>query len=281
MRRYGFALALIALASAGCGGAGDKHPTASGGNAREAPSAAARSTSSAPRPAAITSTLDGLRVVPHRYRWIADSHVRASISEVRFVIDGSVRWIEHDPPYMYGGDDAGANRGFLITTWLAPGPHRFTVMADDDNGRTYSRTVTARVLPAPKPPPALAGRWRRSAPEGHWDLIFDRIGEWHLDPEGSGLANQMDISGHTLHVYAPIQMSPLINDHTQIKRLGHVDLGGFDCNPAGPFGTYRWTISGDRLTLRPLHERCPDRNGILAHTWRRVGPVAAWRAPNL
>jgi hypothetical protein len=278
MRRYVFALTLIALAWAGCGGGGEKHSATSAG---QAPPAAAQSTSPAGRAATITSTLDGLRVLPHRYRWVADAHVRAPISEVRFAIDGSVRWIEHDPPYVYGSDDAGANRGFLITTWLAPGPHRFTVVAEDDNGRTYRRTVTARVLPAPKPPPALAGRWRRSVPGGHWDLIFDGIGEWHLDPEGKGLANQMDISGHTLHVYAPIQMSPLIDDHTQIKRLGHFDLGGFDCNPAGPFGTYRWAISGDRLTLRPLHESCPDRKGILVHTWQRVGPVATWRAPSL
>jgi hypothetical protein len=278
MRRYVFALTLIALAWAGCGGGGGKHSATSAG---QAPPAAAQSTSPAGRSATITSTLDGLRVLPHRYRWIANPHVRAQISEVRFAIDGSVRWIEHDPPYVYGSDDAGANRGFLITTWLAQGPHRFTVVAEDDTGKTYRRTVTARVLPAPKPPPSLAGHWRRSVPDGHWDLIFDPIGEWHLDPEGTGLANQMDISGHSLHIYAPIQMSPLIDDHTQIKRLGHSDLGGFDCNPSGPFGTYRWAISGDRLTLRPLHESCPDRKGILARTWQRVGPVAAWRAPNL
>jgi hypothetical protein len=278
MRHLGWTVALITLLAAGCGGDNDKKVTRT--SVTTAASAAAP-TRSAPRPRGITSTLDGKRVLPQRFRWIAQPHVHGAIREVRFLIDGSVRWIEHEAPYVYGSDDAGANRGFLVTTWLARGRHRFTVQAEDLNKKTYERSATARVLPARNPPTLLAGHWQRPVPGGHWDLIFDRIGAWHLDPEGSGVPNQVEISKTTIHVYAPIQMGPLTNDQTPIKRLGHANIGGFDCNPGGPFGTYRWNVSGDRLTLTPVHENCPDRKGIWSHSWHRVGPVDAWRAPKL
>jgi len=278
--RLAMALAALAIPLAGCGSASDSARPASHPSTAPPPSTAATSAAAPATGAVISSTLDGKRVLPQRLRWRA--RVKgANISQVAFVIDDSERWVEHEPPYYYGGDDAGANRGFLITTWLAPGRHRFTVRATDFDNKTHERTVTARSLPAPAPPAALAGRWRRPQDGGHWDLIFDRIGAWHLDPEGTGLVNQVQITGDTIRVYAPIQMSPLTDDRTAIKRLGHKSIGGIDCNPAGPFGTYSWKVSGDRLTLRPLRERCPDRKQIWTHTWRRVGDVDDWRAPNL
>ena len=106
------------------------------------------------------------------------------------------------------------------------------------------------------------------------DDVQPRLDPW-AKPERVGIA------GDTIRVYAPIQMSPLTDDRTAIKRLGHKSIGGIDCNPAGPFGTYSWKVSGDRLTLRPLRERCPDRKQIWTHTWRRVGDVDDWRAPKL
>jgi len=51
---------------------------------------------------------------------------------------------------------------------------------------------------------------------------------------------------------------------------GFDDIGGFDCNPSGPFGTYQWTVSGLELTLRPMTEPCRDRRGILTGKWTRM-----------
>jgi hypothetical protein len=218
----------------------------------------------------VTSTLDGKKVLPLRMHWRASAKLpTAQISQVDFLIDGKVRWIEHNAPYVYGSDDNGRNQGFLITTWLAPGIHRFTVRVSATKGRV-SHTIKARVQPAPQPPAELAGKWQRNAPEGVWELIFDRVGEWHLDPMGSGLVNQFDVKGTTLHVYAPIQMAPLINDRTTITRDGHHNIGGFDCNSSGPFGTYQWAVSGQELTLTPITEPCRDRRGILRGKWTRV-----------
>jgi hypothetical protein len=48
------------------------------------------------------------------------------------------------------------------------------------------------------------------------------------------------------------------------------DIGGFDCNPAGPFGSYHWAVSVNTLTLTSTQEGCPGRQGILQGTWTRV-----------
>src|SRR2546422_85039 len=115
------------------------------------------------QPFKVTSTLDGKRVLPLRMHWLAYPKPPASkISRVEFLIDGKVRWIEHQAPYNYGSDDFHGHLGFLITTWLKVGRHTFSTRAVDSSGRTATDTVTARVLPAPAPPTALAGAWNRT-----------------------------------------------------------------------------------------------------------------------
>jgi hypothetical protein len=238
----------------------------------------------------VTSTLDGTRVLPVRTRWIAQPRIPASqVAEVDFLIDGKLRWTERTAPYVYGGDDNGRNEGFLITTWLTPGEHHFTVSVADTNGTKSIDNVTARVLPAAQPPAALAGTWTRiltaqdaqkaqpqygdSPPLGRWKLIFDRIGAWELDPKGGGLVNEYDAETGILHVYAPIQMTPsTANGPGDISRFGHHIFagGGTDCTDAGPFGTYTWTVTGATLTLTATHEGCPDRGALWEGTWTRA-----------
>jgi hypothetical protein len=114
------------------------------------------------QPFTVTSTLDGKRVLPLRTHWLAYPKLPASkVSRVEFLIDGKVRWIERHAPYNYASDDNGRNLGYLITTWLAPGRHRFAVRAIDKGGRQATDIVVARVLPAPEPPAALKGMWTR------------------------------------------------------------------------------------------------------------------------
>ena len=108
-------------------------------------------------PFAVRSTLDRKTVLPHRIRWLAFPHVPTSqVREVEFLIDGKVRWIEHNAPYSYSDDG-----GLLVTTWLGPGPHRFTVRATSTSGRKAMDTVIARVVALPSLPTALSGSWRR------------------------------------------------------------------------------------------------------------------------
>ena len=238
------------------------------------------------KPIRVTSTLDGKRVLPLRTRWIARPQLAASkVKEVDFLIDGKLRWIEHNPPYNYGSDDNGRNLGFLITTFLNPGKHRFTARAVPYVGTPASDTVVARVLPAPTPPPELAGTWTRTVtpedvrkatsgegpPPGVWRLVFDRVGAWVLDPLGSGVVEQYDATPTAIHVHAPIQMAPFSDGRGGLARFGHHGIGGTVCNYAGPFGTWTWAVSGDQLTLKPASEHCGDRRAIWEGTWTRVG----------
>lgn len=111
-------------------------------------------------------------------------------------------------------------------------------------------------------------------PAGKWRLIVDRTGIWELDPLGTGIVNGYTVSGNVLRSLAPIQMVPRQagGDPGEIKRFGsQIDAGGgIDCDESGPFGTYRWGVSGNALTLSVLRERCGQRRAIYEGTWTRV-----------
>lgn len=274
------ALGVVTLAVSGCSSSSNSSPSGSTvGHSRS------------PGTIAVSSTLDGHATLPHRITWQATPSIPADrVEEVDFLIDGRLVWVEHQAPYIFGGDDNGANRGSLITTWLSPGPHVFVARVIDTAGRPASNTVNASVPPAPQPPPALRGVWTRvitardiakiaqdggysgSPPPGRWELAFDKIGAWELDAAGSGRASQMTVRGHTFTIYAPIQMAPIVNDNTTTSAYGHHGLGGQDCTPDGPFGTYRWSRSANRLNLAVVHDGCPNRAVIWDGVWTRVSP---------
>jgi hypothetical protein len=231
------------------------------------------------QPLKVTSTLDGKRVLPLRMHWLAYPKPPASrISRVEFLIDGKVRSIEHKPPYNYGSDDFHGHLGYLITTWLRAGRHTFTARAVSSTGRSGSDTVTARVLPAPEPPAALAGTWTRTVttddikksgpmppPPGRWKLIFDRAGAWHIDPDQGGVVNQYSARPRVIDVFAPITMAP-----KGVSRFGAHGFGCCDCREDGPFGSYNWSVAENELTLQAKQERCPNRRAIWEGVWTRM-----------
>jgi hypothetical protein len=134
----------------------------------------------------ITSTLDGKTLLPDRIHWLAFPRVPAS-TKVEFLIDGKVLWAERDAPYTFSDDG-----GYLVTSWPAPGKHRFTVRATvvrvgdkvikEGEGQVAESTVVASVPRAPEPPAELAGMWQRTPdvtdhptfPAGTYKLVFDR-----------------------------------------------------------------------------------------------------------
>jgi hypothetical protein len=237
-------------------------------------------------PIRVSSSLDAKKVLPLRTRWLAHANVSpGKIKEVDFLIDGKLRWVEHYSPYNYGSDDRHGHLGFLITTWLTPGMHRFTARVVPNAGRPASHTVATRVLPAPTPPAELAGTWTRTVtaeevkkatsregpPAGAWKLVFDRVGAWVLDPLGSGVVEEYEATPATIRAYAPIQMAPFGDGQGGVARFGHHEIGGTVCNYDGPFGSWTWSVSGDQLTLKAVKEPCGDRRAIWEGTWTRVG----------
>lgn len=243
--------------------------------------------------AQLTTTLDGRKVLPLRVRWLAHPPGKASaVADVRFFIDGKLRWIEHGAPYNFGSDDLKGHLGWLVTSWLSPGRHRFTVQARLKDGRKLHDTVVARVIQAPPPPTELAGRWRRTLtdddlakvdprlvgnmPIGVWDRVFDRIGSWDLDPLGTGVVQHVRIRAGTMKVDAPIWMTPVINDQTTLVRYGHRNIAGIygavgGCRDDGPVATYRWSVANNQLTLTPTDDACLLRKAVWTGTWTRVG----------
>jgi hypothetical protein len=256
--------------------------------------ASARATSGA-KPFAVTSSLDGKKVLPRYSHWLAHPNVGpAQVAEVDYLIDGKRRWVEHGSPYNYAGDDEHGHLGYLFTSWLTPGQHRFTVVAVTAARKKASDTVIARVLSASAPPAALAGTWTRTmtnqdrqkcdpafgapdncAPAGNWRMIIDKVGIWNEDPLRGGIVTAYSVSGNVLHGYAPIQMVPKKEDGSpgQIRAHGYtLDAGGgIDCNEAGPFTNYRWSTSGNELTLEALDRNCGQQRAIWEGTWTRVG----------
>src|ERR1700742_1455710 len=148
-------------------------------------SATAKRAASITRPK-ITSSLDGRTVLPHHLRWLGYPGVPAAkVQEVDFLIDGKAYWVEKAAPYVYSGDDNGTHKGYLVTSFLRPGSHRFAVRATLRNGLTAIDSVTARVVPAPQVPPALAGTWQRTlghavAPDPSTDTLPNPAGTYTI-----------------------------------------------------------------------------------------------------
>jgi hypothetical protein len=246
------------------------------------------------QPLAVKSSLDGKKVLPQMTRWLAHPNVApADVAEVDFRIDGKLRWVEHRAPYNYASDDEKGHLGYLFTSWLTPGLHRFTVVVKTTRGKQASSVVSARVLAAPAPPADLMGTWTRELttsdsakadpkygtdnvpPAGKWRLVVDQIGVWELDPFGTGIVGAYTVNGSELRSYAPIQMVPrqASGDPGSIQRFGsQIDAGGgIDCDESGPFGTYHWSVANDQLTLSADRELCGQRRAVYEGIWTRVG----------
>jgi hypothetical protein len=221
----------------------------------------------------VTTTLDGLSSLPHRIHWQAFPGVSAAdVSEVDFLIDGKLGWVEHRTPYFYGNDG-----NWLVTSFLTPGEHAFTVRVITADGHAATKTVKASVTLPPAPPAALAGTWTHvvtpadvkkatvggAPPAGRWRLQISPTG-WQLrDPTGSGLLFDVGYgSAQSLQMRPTIEFPPYPNS-----------IGGGFCMDTDPLGAWTYSAAGGgtTLTLRPVgHDPCSDRIAILAGTWTRT-----------
>lgn len=246
-------------------------------------------------PFKVSATLDGKAVLPHRIHWLAyPSLAHANVAKVEFLIDGRVAWVEHGAPYVYGSDEHGTREGYLVTSWLAPGKHRFVVRATATDGATATDTVVARVLPAPAPPAALAGSWQRTidatdvpAPgssgnptstlvaPGRWTITFEK--RWVHDQAPGKFVFPKSNSDGTGFVF----LDDYTATSTRINVAGEVIMhqvrdnlaeGGWWCWPNGPGAAYNWSVSGDTLTLAPVggNDACRVRGFVWSGQWTRV-----------
>lgn len=48
-----------------------------------------------------------------------------------------------------------------------------------------------------------------------------------------------------------------------MNKYGRTKIGGYECSPAGPFETYRRSVSDSKLKLTAINEPCGGRLAIL------------------
>jgi hypothetical protein len=209
---------------------------------------------------AIHSTLDGKRVLPQRIRWIAKPHISsANVAAVKFLIDGRWLWTEHEAPYFYGGND-GRYGNWLITSFLKPGLHTFTIHVVTFGGRSAIHSVRARVIQAPPPPTELAGTWKHVVDGNTTTDSITTLG-WG-SPRDKFDARYL--SGGRI-VFGPLVVFPQMSPSAR--------LGGF-CNGIDPLHTWTYSVASDdkSFELHPVGtDPCPDRQHGLEGSWTRVG----------
>jgi hypothetical protein len=211
----------------------------------------------------VRSSLDGKHVLPYRIHWVAFPSVpSAQVAEVDFLVDGKPVWIERHPPYTYGQDG-----NWLVTSWLAPGIHRFTARLVTVARARASDTVAARTLTPPKPPAAVVGTWRRTVtqaqagsqtPAGTWTLRIDASGWRITDPQGG--RNWVDVvypRAGRLQARGGIWTTP-------VESKG----GNGWCEDTNVPVDYAWKVSGQTLAVTLVGpDRCGDPKNLQHFIW--------------
>lgn len=243
--------------------------------AASAAAGCAARTSGAPATAAgkrftIRSTLHGRTVLPHRIHWFAYPSLPSSkIIAVDFLIDGRLSWVEHNAPYDYGFDG-----NYLVTTWLKPGLHRFTAVAQAVDGRRAKSSVTARVLPPAPPPAPLAGTWKRAItpahasgqPAGTWILRISKIGWWMKVPDGGRGANLIDVA-----YLRPGRIEARGGIWTKPNPPDNPTQGNGWCDEPFQPVQYTWRVRRTTLTLTLAGPaRCDGESVIWSGSWTHV-----------
>ena len=217
------------------------------------------------RPFTVRSTLAGKTVLPHRIHWLGmPSIASAKVSEVDFLIDGKLAWVEHHAPYTYGFDG-----NYLVTSWLTPAVHRFMVRAIATDGRRATTSTSARVLPASPPPAALDGSWKRvvtkaeagsSGPPGVWRLTVSTVG-WRLrDPRSHGaLVDVAYLSADLLEARGGIATT----DRSPQE-------GNIWCTEPFQPVRYHWAVKSSLIITLAGPKRCDGQSGVWAGVWTRT-----------
>jgi hypothetical protein len=232
----------------------------------------------------IRTSLDGKTVLPHRIRWIAYPSAPVLFPGVEFLIDGKVVFANRLEPFAFGADGRDeatrtVKTGYLVTSWLSPGKHAFTVRARGlgaNRKTTATSTVVARVAAPPAALAQLTGTWQRNLTTA-------------VPPDRNVLYRGVTAQPGTYRIAVDrrfIRMSgPAPRKHIKIDYVsgpatitirGPVWTGDPDegavCDPWGPEATYSWSVSDRTLTLAPASsaDACKQRGAIVTGEWTRV-----------
>jgi hypothetical protein len=239
------------------------------------PSAAAT-----PAPAAqVSSSIpDGAELTgPVRWQARVSGIPSGGVASVRFFIDGKLKHLARQTPYLFAG------RGnLLLPGTLGPGSHIFAVDVTLTEGRHLTTATTAVVTAKARAiPRQVLGRWTRNVtaaqaaraqslpnpadgsplPSGTWQV---RIG-------ADGVARYTaPTPAHDLTV-GQVRFEPggRLVVGNQIPNFPHASTGGFCAGTAGD-GIYHWSLHGHALTIRVVSDhQCADRKSFWNGTFTR------------
>jgi hypothetical protein len=217
----------------------------------------------------VHSTLDGKKALPHRIMWTADPRsAHSQVITVDFLIDGKQDWVEHATPFTYGG-----NGNYLVTSFLKPGLHTFTVKAINEKGQQASNSVKAKVSAAPAPPAKLAGTWKAfrpggggGPPAGYWRLTINSVG-WRFIDTSRG--------GDSFDVTYPSPGVLRVGTGLMTGTNESIEGNGWCNEDAGKPAKYHWTIHSSSLAFTWLSgsHQCGFSSFLTqkGHAWKRIG----------
>jgi hypothetical protein len=246
-RVQGALIVALGMYLGGCGATGS-------GSVEPSPSVSASGS-----PFGVSSTLHGLTELPHRIHWQAMPSGRTAASEVDFLIDDQLAWVEHNPPYFYADDG-----NWLVTSFLERGAHTFAAKAIGAAEQSGSESVSATVKAAPDPPANLAGGWSRTVTgdnPGVWHVTINAIGWLFDDPHGGGqnqdaeypAAGKVEIHGAIIEPPYPAY-----------------DRGGAFCgDPFDPDGTFSYSVSADGSQLTLTADAPVCYQDLIEGSWAR------------
>jgi hypothetical protein len=125
------------------------------------------------------------------------------------------------------------------------------------------------VLPAPAAPlanaapAAIVDTWSRTVTEADAKRRGNvATGPWRFAVKASGAMSLFNGSSKKAVVTGRLTAGP----SGTLKMLNLLVTGGGRCTEQA---TYRWRLTGDRLTLSTAADKCPGRAAVLVGTWRR------------
>jgi len=263
------AAAAAAMAAVpGCG------PRANPPSATATPTPAAQVGSSIPDGAELTR--------PVRWEARVSGIPAGGVASVRFFIDGKLKHLARQAPYLFAGQG-----NLLLPGTLGPGTHLFAVDVTLTDGRRLTTATTAVVSAKARGiPHQVLGRWTRNvtAAQVARTQSFRNsadggplpAGTWRVRIGADGVARYTGPTPTHHLTVGQVRFEPggRLVVGTQIPNFPHASKGGF-CGGTTSDGIYHWSLDGHTLIVRVISDhRCAARNSFWNGTFTRSDPGA-------
>jgi hypothetical protein len=214
---------------------------------------------------------------PVRWQAYVTGVPAGGVVSVRFLIDGQVRHLERQAPYLFAG------RGnLLLPGTLGPGSHVFVVDVTLTDGHRLTAATTAVVTKkAPGVPRQVLGRWTRTVTAAEAartdsfrnpsDGVPLPAGTWQVQISADGVARYTDPTPAHELTAGQVRFEPAgrLAVGNRIPNFPHASNGGF-CGDTAHAGIYHWSLHGSVLVIRAVSDhQCADRNSFWNGTFTR------------